>query len=128
MAPSSFSRNDGIIRILTYLGAKHHGKLPTTDNFDTNNVVSIYDFAANICFEVIIVLLFNKRDISLFYHFFLQIVHITEILRKVHNTTTKNPRTTVPCISQILTTVLNCILVKLGWVYNSTLSKMSGKQ
>ena len=62
----------------------------------------------------------NERIIALIHHFFLQFAHIAEIGQKAHNTTTSRPP--VPCISQILT-ILICILVDLGWVYKSTISK-----
>ena len=44
----------------------------------------------------------NERVIALFYHFFLQFLHIVEIDQKAHNTTTSRPP--VPFILQILTT------------------------
>ena len=74
-------------------------------------------------FEVIT--LPNERVIVLFHHFFLQFRHIVEIDQKVQNTTTSRPP--VPCILQILTTLI-CILVDLEWVYQSTTSKRSDKQ
>ena len=64
----------------------------------------------------------NERVIALFHHFLLQFLHVTEISGKAHNTTTSRPP--VSCISQILT----IILVDLGWIYKSTISKRSDKQ
>ena len=42
----------------------------------------------------------NEAVIALFYHFFLQFLHIIEISQKAHNITTSRPP--VPCILQIL--------------------------